>query len=105
MRTYRVTYSTDAKEDLKDIYSDYLYISKKVATDQVKRIREEIRTLNTMPERYSLADFEPLRSRQVRRFSVKNHVVFYFVNNDDRTVTIMRIIYGRRDMEKIDWTS
>ena len=78
MRTYRVTYSTEAKEDLKDIYSYYSSMSKKVATDQVKRIRKEIRTLNTMPERYSLADFDPLSSRQVRRLSVKKQCCVLF---------------------------
>lgn len=104
MTTYRIVYSKRSRADLVDIYYGYASLSKKVAKDQVDRIRNEIRSLDTMPERYSIADWEPLQSLKIRRFSVKNDVVFYHVNNEKLVVTVMRIICGRRDMNAIDWT-
>ena len=69
MTTYRIVYSKRSRADLVDIYYGYASLSKKVAKDQVDRIRNEIRSLDTMPERYSIADWEPLQSLKIRRFS------------------------------------
>lgn len=52
---YRIVYSPQALEDLKDIYA---YISEELqvpdtARNQVNRIREKIRSLDFMPMRYA----------------------------------------------------
>lgn len=100
---YRVVYSPAAKDDLKDIYS-YIAFELKVkqtAVNQVNRIRKAIRSLDTMPERYSIVDWEPWQSMKMRKVAVDNYVVFYLVNNEDKIVTVVRIFYGGRDIEEI----
>ena len=57
---YKVAYSAEARNDLKDIYA---YIAQKLrapeaARNQVNRIRKEIRSLDFMPD---LVDWEPWR--------------------------------------------
>ncbi len=36
---------------------------------------------------------------EYRRIIVKNYLMFYTVNEEAKTVTIMRVLYARRDME------
>lgn len=100
---YKVVYSPQAMEDMKDIYA---YIAWElhepdIATAQVNRIREEVRSLDFMPLRYSLVDWEPWRSKGVHKVSVNNFVVFYTADADDMIVTILRIIYGGRDIARL----
>lgn len=100
---YKVVYSPQAMEDMKDIYA---YIAWElhepdIATAQVNRIREEVRSLDFMPLRYSLVDWEPWRSKGVHKVSVNNFVVFYTANAETMVVTILRIIYGGRDIARL----
>lgn len=37
---------------------------------------------------------------EYRRIIVKNYLMFYTVDESSKTVTIMRVIYARRDIEK-----
>lgn len=36
-----------------------------------------------------------------RKVTVKNYMIFYMVNENDKTVTVMRVIYGRRDHKNL----
>lgn len=100
---YNVVYSPEALSDLKDIYA---YIAQELmipdtALNQVNRIRKEIRSLDFMPSRYALVDWEPWKSMGMHKVPVDNFVVFYTVDSDSMTVAIIRIVYGGRDIESI----
>lgn len=100
---YNVVYSPEALSDLKDIYA---YIAQELmapdtALNQVNRIRKEIRSLDFMPSRYALVDWEPWKSMGMHKVPVDSFVVFYTVNSDSMTVAIIRIVYGGRDIESI----
>lgn len=100
---YNVVYSPEALSDLKDIYA---YIAQELmvpdtALNQVNRIRKEIRSLDFMPSRYALVDWEPWKSMGMHKVPVDNFVVFYTVDSDSMTVVIIRIVYGGRDIESI----
>ena len=56
--SYKVGYSVDALDDLREIYS---YIANELlvpetASAQLSRIRKEVRSLDFMPARYTLLD-------------------------------------------------
>ena len=97
--TYSVIYSPEAKDDLREIYSYIAYDlqAPETAEGQVNRIRKEIRSLDFMPSRYAVVDWEPWKSM----VPVDNFVVYYAVNDGSRTVTVIRIFYGGRDVEGI----
>ena len=100
---YNVVYSPEALSDLKDIYA---YIAQELmipdtALNQVNRIRKEIRSLDFMPSRYALVDWEPWKSMGMHKVPVDNFVVFYTVDSDSMTVAIIRIVYGGRNIESI----
>lgn len=101
--TYSVIYSPEAKDDLREIYS---YIAFELeapdtAQRQVNRIRKEIRSLDFMPARYAIVDWEPWRSMEMHRVPVDNFVVYYVIDDKSRTVTVIRIFYSGRDAEYI----
>ena len=101
--SYNVGYSLDALGDLREIYS---YIAKELlvpetAAAQLGRIRKEVRSLDFMPARYTLVEWEPWHSMQMHQLPVNNFIVYYLVDDKERTVTVARIFYGGRDIEGI----
>jgi len=103
MSDYSIIYSPEAKDDLREIYS-YIAFDLKApenAEGQVNRIRKEIRSLDFMPSRYGIVDWEPWKSMNMHKVPVDNFVVYYAVNDDLRTVTVIRIFYGGRNVEGI----
>ena len=71
---YNVGYSVDALGDLREIYS---YIANELlvpeaAAAQLGRIRKEVRSLDFMPARYTLVEWEPWHSMQMHQLPVNN---------------------------------
>lgn len=101
--TYQIEYSVEALEDLRGIFAYIAYelLVPENARGQVERIQKMIRSLDFMPERYALVDWEPWKSRNMHKISVDNFIVFYIVNEDTEKVTIVRILYGGRDIKNI----
>lgn len=100
---YRIQYSPAALDDLKDIYAYLAYELKAPSTakNQVNRINAEIGSLDFMPCRYEQVDWEPWKSMGMRKVPVNNFVVFYKVDLDAMTVTVLRIVYGGSDVRRI----
>ncbi len=101
--TYSVIYSTEAKNDIKDIYSYIAFelLVPSTAESQVNRIRKTIRSLDFMPSRNPIVDWEPWKSMGIHKIPVDNFVVFYMVDSTSWTVTIIRVIYSGRDIQRI----
>lgn len=100
---YSVFYSSEALNDLEDIYR-YLAFDlfiPDVAEEQVNRIKLKIRSLNFMPSRNPIIDWEPWKSQGMHKFLVDAFVVVYMVNCDNATVQVARIIYSGRDIATI----
>ena len=100
---YTVSYSGDALNDLREIYT---YIANELlvpetAAAQVGRIRKEVRSLDFMSARYTLVEWEPWHSMGMYQFPVNNFIVYYLVDDEAGTVTVVRIFYGGRDIEGI----
>ena len=99
--SWKIDYSTEAKEDLKSIYEyiAFVLLEPSIASKQVKAIMGSINKLDEMPERFKLYEHEPWRSKGLRQFSVGNYVVLYQPQENRNTVYIVRIMYGGRDIE------
>ena len=100
---YKVSVSEQAEKDLNDIYS-YIYyeLKSKISAERIaQRLRDAMFGLSEMPKRFHVCPLEPWFSRGVRSVSVGNYSVFYFVNDDENDVLITRIVYGKRNVEKL----
>ena len=100
--TWSVEYTRTAERDLRGIL-DYISIelAEPVTARRLARlIIGEIAKLSEMPERFRLTEEEPWRSMRLRQFAVKNYLVFYMPVEARRTVYIVRIFYGGRDIRR-----
>lgn len=100
---YTVSYAADALNDLREIYA---YLSNellvpKTAAALAERIRRQVRSLDSMPARFALVDWEPWHSMKMHQFSVNNFVVYYLIDDGKRSVIVARIFYGGRNVEEI----
>ena len=99
--SYEVTLTPEAKRDLREIYR-YIAVdlqSEQNANGQLDRLEENILKLDEMPERFRVYDREPWRSRNLRVMPVDNYLVFYIPDHQVKTVTVLRIMYGGRDID------
>lgn len=102
-KSYSIIYSPQAFLDLTELY-EYIRFTlqvPKTAQKQVNRIKHAIRSLETMPMQYTLVNWEPWCSKGIRRISVDNYTVFYQVDENQMTVTVIRIFYSGRNIENI----
>lgn len=100
--SWTIIYSDRARQDLRNIYEYIAYnlLAPETASKQTERIMKSIRSLEEMPKRYRLYDNEPWHSQGIRFFPVDNYLVFYLPDEEESTVNIVRIMYGRRDINK-----
>lgn len=70
------------------------------ATGQIQRIFKMVRELDEMPMRFNLYEDEPWKSKGLRFVPVDNYLIFYLPIDETNTVSIVRIIYAGRDMNK-----
>ncbi|MCD8157667.1 MAG: type II toxin-antitoxin system RelE/ParE family toxin [Clostridiales bacterium] len=81
-------------------YIAYNLLVPETATIQIQRILKSIWGLDEMPMRYELYDYEPWHSRGLRFLSVDNYIVFYLPKEETNVINVVRILYGKRDLNK-----
>ena len=82
-------------------YIAYDLLAGQNALNQLDRLEQAILSLDEMPERYHLYDKEPWKERNLRIMPVDNYLVFYIPKNEEKTVTVIRVMYGRRDIDAL----
>ncbi|MDD4169972.1 MAG: type II toxin-antitoxin system RelE/ParE family toxin [Desulfotomaculaceae bacterium] len=92
-----------AADDLQTIaeYITYELLEPVIAKKLVGKIKEVVMSLDKLPTRHALVTDERLAAQGIRKLIVENYIVFYVVSEKDETVTVIRIIYGRRDWEQL----
>lgn len=100
MTSYSIWITEPAEKDLQEIA---FYIAAELqeppsAVHVVSRIEEAILELEHLPFRYALVRDTILASKGIRMLPVDRYVVFYTVSDrSDAIVTIIRILYGKRN--------
>ena len=100
---YKVRVMDSAQSDMREIYK---YIAEDLqnpdaAFRRIKDIEESIRSLNNMPTRFSLVQDSYLASKGFRMIVIKTHLVFFIIRENIKMVSVIRIIYTRRDWMRI----
>jgi len=97
-----IDYTEDAAQDLQDIY-DYIadvLLEPVIAAKQLNRIMDAVDTLGHMPFRYHSYDKEPWCAKGLRILPVDNYLIYYLPIESKKTVSVIRIMYGGRDIDK-----
>ena len=88
-----------AQDDIREIYK---YISEDLqnpdaASQRISLVDETIQSLKEKPKRFALVRDDYLASKGFRMVVFKTHFVFFIVRDEAKTVSIMRVLYRRRD--------
>lgn len=99
MKIYKTEITERAITDIKGITS---YIAKELleprtAEKMLEKFEVGIASLSQMPTRNSLIGDEELAHKGIRRLFVDNYVIFYIIEEREFKVTVIRVLYGKRD--------
>ena len=99
MEQYEVKITEPAQRQLQEIVR---YIAgdlqeKRTALRMLDTLEKEILSLSTLPNRVALTEEEPWHSAEIRKMPVKNYLVYFWVDEEQKKVQITAAVYGRRD--------
>ena len=99
---YKIELTKQAEDDLRNIfeYIAYPLLEPESATKTLERVENSILSLRELPNRFKVYENELWNRRNLRLMPVDNFLVFYISTVEDETVTIIRILYGGRDIDK-----
>ena len=105
MKTWHVDITDSAEKDIDGIHT---YIAEKLiepvtAWNQVERIYDGIFTLDKMPERCPLLQEEPWRAMGLRKLTVDNYLVIFELQESVDIVSIIAVVYSKRDLTAIEF--
>ncbi|MFI3255404.1 MAG: type II toxin-antitoxin system RelE/ParE family toxin [Eubacteriales bacterium] len=109
MSQWEVIYTEQAEEDLRGIYQYIAFELKEeqTAENMYYTIADTIDKLDSNPFVYAPYPKEPWYSMGLRKIPIKNYLCFYLPTEENMSVNILRIIYGKRDIEpllqEIEW--
>lgn len=90
----------------RDIYEAVCYIKEILyQPEAARRIYNEIKTqislLSEMPQRFAVIAEEPYRSMGMRKTSAANYLIFYLIDEKNKTVSVVRVLYNRREWKNL----
>ena len=100
---YDVEVTQIAEQDYnraEDYIKNELY-NQKAAAGLAKKLHEAIKDLSFFPKKYPVCNDDYLRLWEIRFVPVNNYLLFYIVREDEKTVYVLRFLYGRRIWQKI----
>jgi toxin ParE1/3/4 len=106
---YEVKVTRQAHGQIREIA---LYIANEccapeAAQNLLDKLEASINDLAEMPKRHSLVDKEPWRSAGVRKVTVKNFLIYFWVDEENMKVLVTGVIYEKRDqlarLAEMDW--
>jgi len=96
---FKINYTTLAEEDLLSTldYISGILKSPSAAENLLNAIEENIKILEENPFIFPLDQDEYIHKLGIRYILIKNYFLFYTIEEDTGTVSIIRIMYARRD--------
>lgn len=101
MGRYKLQFLPVARQDLLDIVH-YISVDLQNVT-AAERIAEklirEARKLEDFPYAHPIFTPQKPLANEYRKLVVENYILFYWVEEEERAVTVARVLYGRRDRD------
>lgn len=96
-------FTQKAVQDLEEILH---YISVDLSNPQAAarlntHIFQNIDTMRNFPEMGAIVENEFIRDKTVRKVTVGHFILYYKNHYDTKRITILRILYGRRNLNEI----
>jgi len=100
---YSLTITNIAEEDILNTvkYITDVLKAPKAANNLLDEIERYEKILENTPNIYPFVPDEYLAQRGLKFTRIKNHLLFYVTNEEDKIVTVIRFLYARRDWKNI----
>ena len=101
-KQYEVRITDFALEAVHDIasYIASVLFNDAAAVRWLEKILDTVNSLSYFPERIPLIPEEPWRSIGVRRLSVENHYLYFWIDEEQTCVHVIDVVYQRMDQVK-----
>lgn len=102
MDKYRIKITRQAKEHLM-LIRQYIAVELKEPTSAQKLLellKSEMLSLETMPHRVKCIDEQPWHDLGFRKIKVKNYYIYFVIDENNKEIQILAVIYVRRDQSK-----
>lgn len=102
MDEYRIRITRQARDHLREIrrYIEFELLAPIAAKNTIAAIKAEMRSLARMPFRAQLTPEQPWHDQGVRRDRVKNFYIYFWIDEENKRVQIIGVIYVRRDQSR-----
>lgn len=99
--TYEVRISDQAKNDIVNIfrYITFSLFSVENAETQLIKLKNRIEGLKDMPFRFQILETNEPMVHVFRKMVVGNYLVIYHIDEERLMVNVLRVIYGRQDLD------
>ena len=100
---YQYHFTKKAEADLDEILS-YISIelsNPEAAASFLKDLLAVIASICSVPKIGSIVENEFLPNREIRKSRVGNYVLYYLPDAVEMTIYILRILYGRRNLDEL----
>ncbi len=102
MEEYTIRITRQAREHLREIrrYIEMELLAPIAAKNTIAAIKAEMQSLKKMPDRIHLTPEQPWHDQGVRRDRVKNYYIYYWIDEEQKKVQIIGVIYVKRDQSR-----
>ncbi|MBQ6438346.1 type II toxin-antitoxin system RelE/ParE family toxin [bacterium] len=102
MKTYSLEVTRWARQDLRSIA---WYLAKKSGSidfgiNYTDRIENNLSRLCVNPH-HQIIDEPPFREAGLRRYTIKNYVAYYLIDEDSNRVVVLAVLYGGRFWQRL----
>ena len=82
-------------------YIEFTLLNPQAADDLLDKADQELSSLTETPQIHRLVDDPFLYALGIRFILVNNYIAFFLINEEEKTVYIIRFLYGKRNWIQI----
>ena len=103
MNKYSIHITQSAINDLIEVsnYIEFTLFNPKAAADLLDEAQSAFQALETNPERHAIIDDPFLSAHGFRLLIIKNYLAFYLIDDNSKSVHIVRFLYSRQNWTEI----
>ena len=100
---YSYRFTENAERDLDEIlrYISIDLANPAAAQDLGRKMFEQIDMARAFPDSGVPVDNDFLMDKTVRKLSVDNYIIYYKAHYDEKIISVIRIVYGKRNLDEI----
>lgn len=100
---YSYRFTEKAEQDFDEIlrYIAVDLANPAAAQNLGRKMFEQIDMVRAFPDSGAPVDNEFLSDKTVRKLSVDNYIIYYKAHYEDKIISVIRIVYGKRNLDEI----